>query len=168
MNHTVVVLNLDGSVINLCDWKRAYGLITKGKADVVENSDKEIRNTSGSYTFILPAVIKLREFIRSVYNAKVSFSKSNVIIRDHKKCVYCSSSEDLTVDHVLPVSKGGKSTWMNCVCSCKSCNWKKGDKLLENSGMVLKKKPSHPSLVQFYQAKIELFGMNSLMKKYLV
>lgn len=163
MNQAVLVLNADHSVINIISWRRAHALLDKGRAEVVEESDKTVRNTEGTYVFTIPAVIKLISFIKNVYNAKVTFSKPNLFVRDKNTCQYCGSKEKLTIDHVVPVSKGGETSWTNCVTSCSACNWKKGNKFLENSGLHLKKKPHQPSLVEYFQNRIEMYGLDNVL-----
>lgn len=165
MNQAVVVLNADMNVINIVTWKRAYSLLNKGKAEIVEESGKTVRNYEGTYSFAVPAIIKLVSFVKNVYNARVSFSKQAVFIRDKHTCMYCSSKEQLTLDHVIPTSKNGTTDFLNCVTSCWSCNKKKGSKLLEQAGMQLRRKPHHPSLVEYFQGRIEQFGMDVVISK---
>lgn len=164
MRRAVLVLNADHSILNVINWQRAICLVMAGKAVIVEGSKETIRNFEGTTSVIVPAVIKLVKFITGIYRAKVAFSKKNILIRDHYTCAYCSSEEDLTVDHVIPSSKGGKTTWENCVCCCQPCNYKKGNKTLEQVGMHLKVKPKQPTLVQYLSAKVDVFGLDSLMK----
>lgn len=166
MKQSVLVLNADHSLINIVNWKRALLLIAKGKAEVVERTGKEIRNFEGTKSFFVPSVIRLVTFVRHVFNAKVSFSKSNVMIRDKHTCVYCGSKEDLTVDHVHPTSKGGKSTWENCVTACKPCNIVKSNKSLRDVGYVLKRTPYQPTMVQYFQNKIEFYGIDAMKESF--
>jgi 5-methylcytosine-specific restriction endonuclease McrA len=165
MNQAVVVLNADMSIINIVTWKRAYALVNKGRAEIVEASDKTVSNSSGTYLFVVPAIIRLVTFVKNVYNAKVSFSKAAVFVRDKHTCVYCSSKADLTLDHVMPTSKGGDTSFLNCVTSCWPCNKKKGNKTLEQAGMHLRRKPHHPSLVEYFQNRIEQFGLQAVVEK---
>jgi len=164
MSKGVVVLNADHSIINVINWKRAITLVMSGKAEVEEESNHVIRNFEGTQSFIVPTVIRLIKFIKNVYKAKVAFTKKNVLIRDNYTCAYCGSKENLTVDHVIPSSKGGKTTWDNCVTSCEPCNYKKGNKLLEETKMVLKFRPYQPSLVDYLRAKVQVFGLDGLIK----
>ena len=166
MNHAVVVLNTDFSIINVVSWKRAFNLILKGKAEVVEKTERTVKNFEGNFVFEVPAVIKLINFVKNIYKASVTFNKTNIMVRDNFTCCYCPSKENLTIDHVIPRSKGGKTTWINCVTCCKKCNMQKGSKQLRDTNMVLKAKPYQISYVEFLKKKIELFGFKALTKKF--
>ena len=74
-----------------------------------------------------------------------NFTRFNVFLRDKFRCQYCGSNRELTFDHLLPRSKGGKTNWDNVVTACSSCNVKKGGRLYKNSGMILNQKPFRPS-----------------------
>lgn len=162
---SVIVENADSSVINCVSWKRAMRLILKGSAQIVEASDQTISNFEGTYVFVIPKIIRLVKYIHGVFRAKVSYTKTNIMIRDKFRCGYCESKENLTIDHVVPISKGGKSTWENSVTACKPCNSSKGNKLLENSGLTLRiPKPRCPNHVEFIRNKIELFGSENISK----
>jgi 5-methylcytosine-specific restriction endonuclease McrA len=81
------------------------------------------------------------------------FRKWVLFNRDDWQCQYCGVDLDpktITIDHVVPRSRGGGTSWKNCVSSCKKCNWKKGSQLLSETGMQLKKKPAEPSVVHFW------------------
>lgn len=165
MNEAVLVLNADHSIINIISWKRALNLVFKGRAEVVESSSKVVNNFEKTVVFTIPSIIKLVNFVKNVYKAKVSFNKTNVFIRDRYTCLYCGFKENLTVDHVLPTSKGGKTCFENCATCCKKCNMVKGSKLLKDTNLNLKYKPYQPGYVQYLQAKIELFGLDSVFKQ---
>jgi len=165
MNQAVLVLNADHSIINIVNWKRAINLVLKGRAEIVESSERVVNNFEKTVVLTVPAVIKLVEFVKNVYKAKVSFNKTNVFIRDKYTCQYCGSKENLTIDHVIPISKGGTTCFENCVTCCKSCNILKGSKQLKDTKLTLKQKPYQPGYVQYLQAKIELFGLDSIFKE---
>ena len=160
MKQAVIVLNFDHQIINIVSWKRAFVLVEKGRAEVVEDSETTISNFEGTYKFSIPAIIKLVRFVKNVYKASVAFTRRNLHIRDKGQCQYCSSTEDLTIDHVKPSSQGGKTSWDNCVTACHRCNSRKADKTPEEVGMKLKTKPKHPSVVQYLQAKVEMLKLN--------
>ena len=163
-NQSVLVLNADHSVINIVSWRRALNLVIKGRAEIVESSSKVVKNFEETVVFTVPSIIKLVNFVKNIYKAKVSFNKTNVFIRDKYVCQYCSSKENLTIDHVHPTSKGGKTCFENCVTCCKKCNMLKGNKELKDTKLTLKSKPHQPSYVQYIQYKIELFGLDSIFK----
>jgi 5-methylcytosine-specific restriction endonuclease McrA len=141
-----------------------------GKAEIMEaalledGTERLIHNFEKTREFVIPSVIRLLKFIKNVYKAKVSFTKKNVLIRDEYTCAYCGSKEELTVDHVVPSSKGGKTTWENCVACCQDCNYKKGNKSVEEAKMFLKFKPYHPGLVDYLRAKVAVFGLQGITK----
>jgi len=155
----VLVLNSDYSYLNLCNWKRAVILLHKGKVEVLEYTDKTVQNSSGSYKIKVPSVIKLISFIQGIYRSKVKFNKHNVLIRDNYTCSYCKTSEGkMNVDHIIPTSKNGKSSWENCCCSCIICNHKKADRTPKEAGMILHIQPKTPSIAQFLHCKKTLLS----------
>ena len=91
----------------------------------------------------LPSVIALKSYVRPQSNP--NFTRFNVFLRDKFTCQYCGSKKELTFDHLLPRSKGGKTDWRNVVTACSSCNVKKGGRLFINSGMTLNQNPYQPT-----------------------
>lgn len=164
MKRAVVVLNADFTVINVINWKRAVNLVISGKAEVVEDSKETIKNFEGTKAIVIPVIIKLVRYIKGIFRAKVAFSKKNVLIRDKHTCVYCTSKENPTIDHVVPTSKGGKTSWENCVCSCQKCNYLKGARTPEQAGLKLKFKPYQPTIIQYLQAKLDTFGADIFLR----
>ena len=134
----VLVLNTTFLPINICSWKRAITLVFKGKAEGIEKSPKLI---NGKY--ILPLVIKLKNYVPLPYNG-VIFTRRNIFLRDNNKCQYCGRVNNLTIDHIIPKSRGGKDTWSNVTVSCVRCNNKKGDKTPEEAEMKLMGTPYKP------------------------
>ena len=105
----------------------------------------------------VPEVIALTEYDRVPVNA-VTFSRRNIYKRDHYTCQYCGAqpgSEELTVDHVLPRSRGGTSTWDNCVLACFECNAKKADRTPAEARMPLRKQPVRPAWKPLYAWHVE-------------
>jgi len=112
MSHCVL-LNADYSFLNVIEWKRAMCMVAKGKVQVLQYSDRIIRCAEG-VVFKLPAVLKLTKLIRIVYRSRVPFSKRNVFIRDGLRCAYCGGERvKLTIDHIIPKSRGGGTTFEN-------------------------------------------------------
>ncbi|MFC1767936.1 HNH endonuclease [Candidatus Margulisiibacteriota bacterium] len=134
----VLVLNTTFLPINICSWKRAITLVFKGKADGIESSPKKINGK-----FMLPMVIKLKKYIPLPYNG-VIFTRRNVFLRDNFTCQYCGKKTRLTIDHIVPKSRGGEDTWSNVAVSCVRCNNKKGDMSLEDAEMKLQGTPYKP------------------------
>lgn len=141
--YAVLVLNYTFEPLHFTNAKRAITLLLSGKAESVEASPRVIR--SPSTTFALPAVIRLAVYIRKPFLDRVAFNKKNILRRDGYTCQYCSRRADrLTVDHVVPRSRGGETTWTNVVAACLKCNLRKGNKLLDEAGMRLTREPVHP------------------------
>ena len=160
-----VLLNADYSFLNIVDWRRAICLMVKNKVEVVSYSDRNIKGAEG-FVMKIPTVIKLIKFIRAIYRTKVNFSKKNILVRDGFKCAYCGTrTRDLTLDHIIPKSRGGKSTFENCVACCKACNHKKGRHTPSETNMYLKTKPYQPTISEFFRIKIRNLGIDHLLKE---
>jgi len=147
----VLVVNKSYQFLQFVTVRKAIKLVVKGKAEIVEKVDDMFMQTMREMIPI-PSVIRLLSFIN--FAAKpVSFTRRRVLTRDKFTCQYCKKRNvKMTIDHVIPQSKGGKSTWENCVAACIPCNKRKGNKSLEEVaqlGMVLDKKPKQPSFVEF-------------------
>ena len=159
-----IVLNGDYTFLNTIDWKRAVCLVIKGKSEVVKYSDIVLRNVSG-VVMRLPIVIRLIKVIRTIYKSHVPFSKRNVMVRDRFRCVYCGVKDELTIDHVIPVSRGGKSNFENCVTACKPCNNKKDRRTPSEAKMFLRKQPYSPTISEFFRMKMKQLGMDKYLKE---
>jgi 5-methylcytosine-specific restriction endonuclease McrA len=139
----VLVLNSDYTPLNVTTVIRGFILVSKGKAEVLKSSDNPI--LSGYQTHVRPVIIRLLNFVRyRVRNLKIN--RNRLFKRDGFECVYCGSKKTLTIDHVLPKSRGGDNSWTNLVTCCSSCNRKKGDKTPEEANMKLRIKPFEPTL----------------------
>jgi len=141
MNSGVLVLNSDYSPINVTSFKRGFNLVFKGKAEVVQSTGEPLITSLGE--FLRPVIIRLLDYI-SYRPKKISVSKNRIMKRDKFRCVYCGSQKHLTIDHVIPKSKGGQNTWSNMVTCCSKCNCKKGDRTPEEAGLksVYPKEPT--------------------------
>lgn len=150
----ILLLNSDYRALRFVNWQRALKLMHRGKVDIIsEWNDAHIRSVSGTIT--LPSTIRLKRYVKYYHRARVKFSKNIVKKRDSYTCQYCGTSgkerkKQLTIDHVIPVSKGGKSTFENCVTACFTCNNKKNNKLLSETNMKLRKLPKKPNIVMCY------------------
>lgn len=143
MEHTLL-LSAAFEPIRIISWKKAIALMLLGKVEVLEEYAREIH--SPSVTVKLPAVIKLTRFLKPIPK-RVKFSRQNLFFRDAYTCQYCHRpfpSSQLTYDHVVPRSKGGKTSWTNVVTSCIRCNLKKGNKPLHSLNYRLLKPPEEP------------------------
>ena len=128
-NTTVLVLNSSYEPINITNWKRAIVLLLKEKAQVLSNR-----------------VIRLLNYVKIPLSKIISHkpSRSMIYSRDNHTCQYCGATSRLTIDHVVPRCRGGGDTWENLVVACSSCNTKKGNTLLEQTGMKLIRQPRAP------------------------
>ena len=139
----VLVLNSDYTPINVTTVIRGFVLVSKGKAEILKSSSNPI--LSGYQTHVRPLIIRLLNYVRyRVSNLKIN--RNRVFKRDNFECVYCGSKKYLTIDHVIPKSRGGNNTWGNLVTCCSPCNRHKGDKTPEEAGMKLRKRPFEPTL----------------------
>ena len=140
----VLVLNATYEPINVCTVRRAVVLLLKDKAEVIEHAEWELH--SATTTVARPVVIRLVSYVRiprDTHRRKIT--RRAVFARDNWTCQYCGSRSNLTVDHVIPRSKGGPSSWENIVASCAPCNRRKGDQLPHRVGMRLRRPPRTPS-----------------------
>lgn len=138
----VLVLNAGYEALGLASVKRAVILVMNGTADVVEESGDYLRTPSRPYP--VPSVIRLKRLVRRP-PGRLALNRRNVLRRDAYTCQYCGRrGGDLTVDHVLPKSRGGRSSWENLVTACRPCNLKKKNRTPEEAGMRLIKRPVPP------------------------
>ncbi len=159
-----ILLNADYTYLNVVDWKRAMCLMIKGKVQVLKHSARIVRTAEGIIIKV-PAVMKLIKLIRALYINRVPFSKKNILVRDGFKCAYCGAERQrLTIDHIIPKSKGGKANFENCVSSCKPCNNKKGDRTPREAQMFLKVKAYQPTISEFLRLKVKKLGINDVLR----
>ena len=143
----VLILNADFRAFSVCSVYKAFLLVYLEKAEVVKKAENSVLRTVNR-VYDMPSIIRLNQYVNIPYKG-VIMTRQNIFKRDGNKCVYCSSPESLTLDHVLPRSRGGGSNWNNLVTACKTCNSKKGDFLPEEIGMELPYKPFKPSFIMF-------------------
>ncbi len=147
MEKRVLVLNLDHSPVAVVSAQKAIVLTLLDKANVLSTYDLlEIRTVSRSFEY--PAVIRLNHY-KNIPFRGVLLNRVNLFRRDKGECQYCGSKRHLTIDHVIPKSKGGKTNWTNLITACNRCNVNKGDKTPEQAGMNLRTLPFKPTLTFF-------------------
>ena len=155
ISKAVLVLNASYEPVSISSARRAITLIVKGAAHIEEHYGKEVY--PGIY---LPCVIRLRNYKRIPIRVSV-LTRSNIYARDRYICQYCGLKFDakrLTLDHIIPESRGGPFSWHNLVACCVPCNRKKADKTPEESGMVLLHKP-RPMTIHTSRYILRLVGM---------
>jgi 5-methylcytosine-specific restriction endonuclease McrA len=151
----VLLLNSSYEPLHVCSWKRAVILLLKGKAETVERNGKELR--AGWH---LPLVIRLLYYVK-IPHKDIPLTRRNVMHRDGYTCQYCGKKTDLTIDHVIPRSRGGKDTWDNVVVACLRCNVTKGNRTPKEAGFVLNTRPCKP----FNFIHFELSKQNHVSQK---
>jgi 5-methylcytosine-specific restriction endonuclease McrA len=137
----VLVLNASYEPINICAARRAIVLVLKGVAMTEEENGHFLH--AARVALRLPSVIRLLEYRRIPHQTR-ALSRKNILLRDRNTCQYCGeglSASDLTLDHVMPRSRGGASSWENLVACCHSCNRRKGNQLPHEAGMRLMREP---------------------------
>ncbi len=147
MQTPVLVLNASYEPINICGARRALVLVLKGVARTEEAKGATLH--AARVNIPMPSVIRLLEYRRIPHQTR-ALSRKNILLRDGNCCQYCSvilSAAELTLDHVIPRSRGGLSTWENLVACCHDCNRKKGNQMPhELTGMKLQREPRPFSL----------------------
>ena len=153
-NSRVLVLNASYEPINVCTVRRAVVLILKERAEVLERSERELH--AESLTIPRPAVIRLISYVRIPRDAHSrKITRRAIFARDKWTCQYCGSARaSLTVDHVIPRSKGGTSHWDNIVTCCAPCNRRKGDRLPKQVGMHPRRVPRAPNPTIFVHVAV--------------
>jgi len=165
VNKAVLVLNASYEPVSISSARRALTLVVKGAAHVEEDYGREV------YPGIqLPCVIRLRQYKRVPMRVTV-LTRKNIYARDHYTCQYCAQKFapiNLTLDHIMPESRGGRFSWDNLVACCQKCNRKKADRTPEEAGLVLLHKP-RPMTVHTSRYLIRLIGLeeDSRWAKYL-
>ena len=140
----VLVLNYDYTPLNVTTFRRGFVLVDKGKAEVIKHDDNPIM--SGFNTYARPLIIRLLKYIK-YHTRGLRANRNRIYRRDGHSCVYCGSNKNLTLDHVIPKSRGGKNDWNNLVTSCFKCNLKKADRTPEEANMKMRHQPYAPTLV---------------------
>ena len=143
----VLLLNITYEPLKIINWKKAITLLCLGKVEVIEEYRREIHSVS--FTIKLPSVVRLLKMVKRP-KCPVRFSRQNIYARDRYKCQYCGEtcpSEELTYDHIIPKSRGGKTEWENIVTCCVECNREKGGRTPKEARMTLIRNPIRPSWV---------------------
>ncbi len=168
LQRPTLILNRNWQPVNVATVARALVLLWNESARVVDPADYQLYTWEDwaklkpldgepfiqavKFRLRVPEVLALTGYDRTP-QATVTFSRRNVFKRDHFTCQYCGvqpGTEELTVDHVLPRSQGGVSSWTNCVLACVACNKHKADRTPEQAGMKLRRKPVRPTWKPLY------------------
>jgi len=160
----VLVLNASYEPLNITSWRRAVVLLLKGKAEQVEHNGRVVY-----HNIPLPTVIRLRHYIKVPYK-EIPLTRKNILHRDSHACQYCGyTGEELTLDHVVPRSRGGGEFWENMVTACVRCNIKKGNRTPKEANMPLRQVPRRPhSSLYFEVTKHVKSGVHQEWRKYVI
>ena len=136
--------------LSLWSWQEAVKAVFLGRVNIISEYDRHVR--SPSFEMRLPSVIALKEYVPTA--RRPAFTRFNVFLRDRFACQYCDEphpAHDLTFDHVVPRSRGGRTTWENVVTACSCCNLAKGSRLPREARMFPQRRPFQPSSVQLQE-----------------
>lgn len=142
--NAVLLLNSSYEPLKVISWQRAVTMFFSGKIEVLEEYEDPIRSVS--IVIRAPAVVRLLRFVKIGRKAP-PLCRTNVLARDNFQCQYCTcnlTSREATMDHVVPRSQGGKTSWDNIVTACGTCNRKKGGRTPSEARMNLVKRPARP------------------------
>ncbi|MGB0907862.1 MAG: HNH endonuclease [Maricaulaceae bacterium] len=166
-NYPCLILNADYQPLSyyplsLWSWQDAVKAVFLDRVNVVSDYAQSVR--SPGFEMPLPSVVALKDYI--VQNRAPAFTRFNLFLRDGFECVYCSSPDELTFDHLIPRRLGGDTSWENIVAACSKCNLRKGGRLAKDAGMLPKIKPFRPSMHQL-QNQGRRFPPNHLHESWL-
>lgn len=142
-NLTVDVYNADYRALSRIPWQEAVRLILREAVYVIDVHTPAVHVRSPSLAIELPASVALRQYAHRPHNPQKRVTREAVLVRDGRRCVYCTGHAD-TVDHVLPRSRGGGDTWFNLVAACQACNGHKGNRTPKEAGMTMIREPFEP------------------------
>ena len=128
--------------LSLWSWQDAIKAVFLERVNILEEYDRIVH--SPSFEMRIPSVVSLKTYVRPARNP--AFTRFNLFLRDRFECQYCGSDEDLTFDHVIPRSRGGRTTWDNVVTACAPCNLLKGGRMAHHIGMHPKHRPHRPTI----------------------
>jgi 5-methylcytosine-specific restriction endonuclease McrA len=137
-----LVLNASHQPLAVVSARRAVVLVLKDKAELLVPNGQLFRSERVSME--APSVLRLRQFVRVPYRATAPLTRRAVFARDSWSCQYCGAAAE-NLDHVLPKSRGGTHTWENVVAACRRCNSKKENRLIEDAGLRLARRPMAPA-----------------------
>ncbi|NEX92173.1 HNH endonuclease [Caulobacter sp. 17J65-9] len=130
--------------LSLWPWQEVVKAVFQDRVDVVSTYDKVVR--SPSTEFLLPSVVSLKAYVDQ--DRSPAFTRFNLFLRDSFACQYCGSGAELTFDHVMPRSRGGRTTWENIVAACAPCNLRKGGRTPREADMHPASRPHRPSMFE--------------------
>jgi 5-methylcytosine-specific restriction endonuclease McrA len=133
--------------LSLWPWQEVIKAVFLDRVDVVSCYEQTVR--SPSFEMQLPSVVSLKHYVAQ--DRTPAFTRFNLFLRDSFSCQYCGSGEDLTFDHVMPRSRGGRTTWRNIVTACAPCNLRKGGRTPREAQMTPFRTPEQPSMYELQE-----------------
>jgi 5-methylcytosine-specific restriction endonuclease McrA len=161
-----LLLNQGFEPIKVIPWQRAITLLCLDKVEVIEEYDAQIHAVS--LIVQIPAVVRLRHAFRR-HARPVKFSRVNIYARDGYRCQYCGERcaiDRLTYDHVVPRSRGGRTTWDNIVSACDTCNARKGNRTPAEAKMALRSTPTRPTWMPSVQIRVSTHSIPEAWRDY--
>jgi 5-methylcytosine-specific restriction endonuclease McrA len=148
-NCPALVLNADYRPLSyfplsLWSWQDTIKAVFLERVNILAEYERKVH--SPSFEMKLPSVVSLKTYVRPARNP--AFTRFNVFLRDRFECQYCGAEEDLTFDHVIPRSRGGRTTWENVVAACAPCTLIKGGRLPQHINMHPRNRPHKPSVTE--------------------
>ena len=163
----VLVLNASYEPLSIVSFRRATCLVLDDKAEIIEHDGGVLR--SPSLTVPVPSVVRLRYMVRVARRRQAVLSRRAVFARDDHTCQYCGAKENLSIDHVMPRSRGGGDSWDNVTTACMRCNVRKGNRTPQEAAMPLRKMPRRPlSSLSFDAVRQINSGGHSEWAKYVI
>jgi len=163
----VLVLNASFEPLSLISVQRAVVLLLREKAEAIENDISRFLHAE-RFSLPVPLVIRLVHYVPIPRRLKVPLTRKTLLSRDEYTCQFCGTTAGpLTVDHVMPRSRGGATSWENCAAACLRCNHRKGNKTPEEAGMVLRKKPARPDFTHMAFVILGEARHNEVFQRYI-
>jgi 5-methylcytosine-specific restriction endonuclease McrA len=158
------VLNQNYEPLNVCNVRRAFVLVDRGKAEIIENGRGYIHSPTAEYE--IPSVIRLVYLIRRP-RPQGRLTRRDIFLRDNFACQYCGKqTKDLTLDHVMPRHRGGTHEWNNVVAACKGCNHRKAGYTPDEARMFLRREPFQPTY-SYYRTFYHYLQSNDGWRKFI-
>jgi 5-methylcytosine-specific restriction endonuclease McrA len=163
----VLVLNASFEPLSLISVQRAIVLLLREKAEAIENDiSRQLR--AERVAFPVPLVIRLIHYVSIPRRLKIPLTRKTLLSRDEYTCQFCGTTAGpLTVDHVMPRSRGGQTSWENCVTACLRCNHRKGNKTPDEANMALRKKPARPDFTHMAFVILGEARHNEVFQRYI-
>ena len=161
-----LLLNQGFEPIKVISWQRAITLLFLGKVEVLEEYERGVRSIN--LIIKIPAVVRLLRAFRR-HARPVKFSRVNIYARDAHRCQYCAMKctiDELTYDHVIPRSRGGRTTWDNIVSCCYDCNAEKANRTPIEAGMKLLSTPTRPTWIPSVQIRVSTKSVPDAWRDY--